>query len=161
MTIWRYRIPKLILKASDEVLAHLDALYAHVALVVYGIRLPAHAFTASVRDMRLSVRALYSPRGIKRSLLGFVERLVKRHSRAQAASHRADVLDTCDFDNHEGRVWVDPVTGELSVENFEELFEKAEQAALSDLRLHEEGAPSALITKNLSFEGIPVASPLP
>jgi hypothetical protein len=159
-TIWSYKVPKLTLQASGDVLAAIDGLYVQVARTVYDSKLPAHAFSGAVRDMRLSVRALYSPRGIKRRLLGFGERLFNLHSRAQATSHRSDVFETCDYDNRNAQIWVDPATGELSVDSFVDLFNAAQQAALEDLRLHEEGADSALITGNLSFVGIPADPPL-
>jgi hypothetical protein len=161
MTIEDYRLPKLTLQASDAVLEAVDGLYASVAAEVYGLRLVPHAFGKSVRDMRLSVSVLYSPRGIKRRLLGAIERIAQPHSLAQAMSHRFDIRKTCDFDNCGADPWLDPATGETSRESFRDLFEKAQDTAAEMLRLHEEGADTALITGNRSFAGIPLLSPLP
>ncbi|MDR3315487.1 MAG: hypothetical protein LBS98_03275 [Coriobacteriales bacterium] len=152
-TIREYRYTTDVLHARDQVLGLLDGLYRHVALEVFGQRLPRHAFTRCVKDMRTTARLLYSSTGRRRAALGRIERLVRTHSLAQAMSHRADVQATCDFDNHAGAVWVNPFNGELSVDSFTELFDKALTAAVDRLQAHEQGVPTGLLTGGLNFEG--------
>lgn len=107
MMLWRtrnldlahYRPYREILRASYRVLYVVDKLYRFAAASAYGQTLQPGVFGQAVRDMRLSVRALYSPLGIKRSLIGGAERLVRSHSLAQAMSHRPGIFEFCDYDN--------------------------------------------------------------
>jgi hypothetical protein len=142
-----------ILRASSTTLSLLDAVYGELAREVYGVKLPPTAFSRGVRDMRLTIAALYSRRGIKRGLLGSVERLFRRHSLAQAMSPRNDVGVTCDFDNRERAVWEHPFADEISCADFDELYTRALGMALENIAGLLEDKPAAGITGGLDFEG--------
>ena len=66
-----------ILRASDRVLDVVSALYAYVAMDVYGVALPADSFKASVKLFRRAQRLFWSPTGAKRAVIGRVEELVR------------------------------------------------------------------------------------
>ncbi|MDR3052754.1 MAG: zinc dependent phospholipase C family protein [Coriobacteriales bacterium] len=157
-TIEDFVIARQILHASDAVLGQLDLLYNYTAWEVYGLKLPDRAFTRGVRDMRTTYGVLRSSTGKKRIALGYLERLARRHSLAQAMSHRADVGERCDFDNEEHASWINPFTGEQSDASFADLFAAALSVALENLRLHEEGAASVLLSVGLDFEGRPTGA---
>lgn len=154
-TVETYTLTKHILIADDEVLSVVDTIYRRTAKQVYGIRLPEHTYTRSVKDMRTSVDVLQSRDGRKRDILGRIERLVRKHSLAQAMSHRTDIKDSCDFDNAEHLPWENPFSHESSDASFTNLFKSAQDVALENLQLHVEGAPSKLITAGLDFSGRP------
>ncbi|MDR3037042.1 MAG: zinc dependent phospholipase C family protein [Coriobacteriales bacterium] len=142
-----------MLKVSDETLTLLDAAYRAVAHEVYAVRLAPRAFSRGVRDMRLTIAALYSPRGVKRRCLGAVERLFRRHSLTQALSLRADVGVTCDFDNHEHAAWTHPFSGAVSCASFDELYQQALATALASLEAFMADESAASFTGGLNFEG--------
>ncbi|MDR1184417.1 MAG: zinc dependent phospholipase C family protein [Coriobacteriales bacterium] len=153
--IRNYDYTREILKVDEGVLRLLDAAYEALAHEVYAIDLPTGAFSQSVRDMRLTIAFLYSPRGIKRKFIGRIERLLRRHSFAQAMSPRNDVGITCDFDNHEQNIWKNPFTDEVSHTSFDELYVEALNAALDNISALLDGKPTAIVTKGLDFEGTP------
>jgi hypothetical protein len=153
-----YDYTRDVLRADSSTLALLDAAYQALAHEVYAVDLLPNAFSGAVRDMRLSIRVLYSPRGIKRSALGRIERLFSRHSLAQALSPRAEVGEVCDFDNREHELWTNPFTGELSHASFDELYERALLQARENIAALVDGAPATTITHNLDFEGAPPVS---
>lgn len=142
-----------VLMASEEGLALLDSFYQALAHEVYATDLFPAAFTQGVHDMRLTIRVLYSPRGIKRTLIGVVERSVARHSFAQAMSPRTDVGDTCDYDNQVHAEWTNPFNGATSIAGFLDLYEQARIAALLNIEALLAGKPTLDITKGLNFEG--------
>jgi hypothetical protein len=157
-TIKDFTIAKQTLRASDSVLGQLDFLFDYVAWEVYGFKLPEKGFTRGVKDMRTTFRVLRSATGRKRVALGYVERLARRHSQAQAMSHRFEVGANCAFDNEQHLTWADPSTGEQSDLSFNDLFLAAVPVALENLRLHREDAPSSRITAGLDFDGVPTQS---
>ncbi|MDR0346983.1 MAG: hypothetical protein LBH56_01220 [Coriobacteriales bacterium] len=142
-----------VLRASGAALKLLDAAYEALAHEVYGVELPPAAFSRGVRDMRLTIAVLYSRRGIKRRLLGTVERLFRRHSFAQAMSPRNDVGVTCDFDNRERQMWRHPFADETSCADFDELYAQALTEALENIAVLLGGGPAAEVTGGLNFEG--------
>jgi hypothetical protein len=150
-----YDYTRDILKADEDALRLLDAAYEALAHEVYTTNLPAGSFSQGVHDMRLTIAFLYSPRGIKRKVIGRIERLLRRHSFAQAMSPRNDVGMTCDFDNHEQNAWRNPFTDELSCAGFDELYAEALDAALVNISALLSGNPPATITRGLDFEGAP------
>jgi hypothetical protein len=154
-TVRDFVITRQVLRANKAVLFLLDDLYANVSWYVYGLPLPDDAFSRSVKDMRISVRLMQSRGGTKRTLLGYVERLVRPHSLVQAMSHRTDVGEQSEFNNSEHQSWTNPFTNEDSDASFSDLFDSAVQVALENLRLHAEGAATALITAGLDFSGKP------
>jgi hypothetical protein len=147
-----------VLKASDGTLSVLDAAYQAVALEVYDVELPAGLFARGVKDYRATVRFLYSPQGTKRALLGSVERIFRNHSLLQAITLRAGVGETCDFDNHEREVWINPFTDESDVTSFADLYHKAVAAAVDNAALLVHGGAASDLTKGLNFEGAPCQS---
>jgi hypothetical protein len=144
-----------VLRADDSVLGLLDAAYGALAHEVYAVDLPDDAFSQGVRDMRLTIAVLYSPQGIKRRIVGMVERLFRRHSLAQAISPRNDVGVVCDFDNREHERWTNPFTGEFSCASFDELYWEAQKTALANMAALMDGEKVSAITKGLDFEGNP------
>jgi hypothetical protein len=154
-SIRNYDYPSEVLKLRDETLTLLDAAYQALAHEVYAADLPADAFSRGVYDMRLTISALYSPRGIKRALIGVAERRFARHSLAQALSPRADVGDSCDFENREHSTWLNPFTSVASQASFDELYAGALAAAHANIAALLNNAPARIVTKNLNFEGAP------
>jgi len=148
-----YNYTRHVLKAEDKAIALLNSAYEALAHEVYAVNLPEDAFIKGVRDMRLTIRILYSPHGIKRSLFGRVERLFYRHSHAQAMSPRHDVGETCDFDNHELAQWVDPFKGTIHYLSFLDLYELAKLKAVENIQALVEGRPVIEITHGLNYEG--------
>jgi len=154
-TIREFVVPRQVLFASDEVLRLANSLYTQVALGVYGLELPGDAFSRSVRDMRASVRVLYSPSGKKRVVLGYLERVFRRHSLMQAMSHREQTGEDCAFNNSAHATWTHPFTGDQHDTSFTDGFNNAIPVALENLRLHKEAAATPLITAGLDFDGRP------
>lgn len=97
---------------------------------------------------------MWSPRGIKRSLFGTLERLTRPHSLVQAMSTRVDVHDDCAFSNNEHLPWNNPSTHETSTESFDDLFDAAVVEAVDAIGLAEDNAAFEEITHGLNFMGI-------
>ncbi|MCL1846619.1 MAG: zinc dependent phospholipase C family protein [Coriobacteriia bacterium] len=146
-----------VLQVSEDLLALLASAYTAMTHEVHHNNYPAQTFSQGVRDMRLTIRLLYSPRGIKRALIGGAERLFSRHSFAQALSPRCDVGETCDFDNHEHAAWTNPFTGAVSTASFADLYAQAITAAITNCTTVLEGHPASQITHNLDFHGAPLS----
>jgi hypothetical protein len=145
-----------VLKARESTLKLLDLAYRALAHEVYNIDLPQDAFSRGVKDWRTTIKALYSPRGLKRTLLGCVERVFHKHSLVQAISLRTDVGETCDFDNHDHLAWTNPFTGEISSASFADLYQVALKAAVDNAAQFVQEGTAADLTKGLDFEGSPV-----
>lgn len=158
LDVRRHDYTKNVLRANESTLTLLDSAYRRVAKDVYGIELPVGLFARGVKDYRLTIKVLYSPRGSKRSLLGAIERLVRRHSLLQAITLRADVGETCAFDNHEQREWTDPFTDLSSTASFADLYHRALTAARENTALLIQGDAALKLTKGLDFEGAPCHS---
>jgi len=154
LTLEEYRIPKQVLYSSDRVLSSIDSLYM-AAAELYGARVPHNVFTISVKDMRLTQNLLYSPGGTKRIMLGYAERLVRRHSLLQALSHSPEAHDAVWYANEEKRSWRNPATGEESNQSFSELFEEALNTVFTVTELFHSGAPMTELTHGLDFFGAP------
>ncbi|MDR0350507.1 MAG: hypothetical protein LBH64_03025 [Coriobacteriales bacterium] len=147
-----------VLRAGSGALKLLDATYETLAREVYTIDLPPTAFSRGVRDMRLTIALLYSRRGIKRRVVGAIERLFRRHSLVQAMSPCVDIGVTCDFDNRERAEWKHPFADESSCADFDELYTRALGRALDNIAALLEGSPAAVVTGGLDFEGAVAAS---
>jgi len=148
-----YNYTQDVLRADDEGLALINNAYLAMAHEVYALDLPSNAFLQGVKDMRLTIRAFYSPRGIKRSFLGKFERIFARHSFVQALSPRFDVGTTCDYDNREHAEWIDPFFGVAHTTSFSDLFEAAVERAVRNIEALWGGAPVQEITNGINFEG--------
>lgn len=153
MSIRELDYTPFVLRASDEALALLDRAYVAMAHEVFGHALPEHAFAKGLRDMRWTIRVLYSPRGIKRCLIGKAERLFTRHSFAQAMSPCNHIGATCDFDNRMGEPWVNPASGVVVTASFAQLYGQALEAAIANIHAVLEGKPVSEITAGLNFRG--------
>jgi hypothetical protein len=134
-TIRSFKPANQILQIDDRSLATIDALYCHLAADAFNLRLPKNAFSRSLGDMRLTLRLLYSPHGIKRNALGRLERLVRRHSLVQAMSTPVPTNAVCDFDNRESLPWQNPFTGEMSNCSFVQLYDFALELAAQRIDL--------------------------
>lgn len=156
LTLSEYCIPKQVLVASNETLADIDPLYNSVAQF-FGVPIAPHMYTRSVKDMRLAQKILYSPGGTRRRLVGKVERLVRRHSLLQAASHRPEAHEDTWFANDAHNEWVNPGTQEVSNLSYLELFKGALDEAESNIKLFDENAKMSSITHGLDFHGNPMA----
>ena len=147
------KYPQQVLLASDETLGLLDQAYQAMAHEVYAQDLPEQSFVRGVKDMRLTVSLMYSPRGIKRSVVGGLERLGRRHSLVQAMSPRFSVGISCDFDNRQHAEWVNPFTKAVSTADFDQLYAQAIELALRNITLLMAQESTYKITKGLNFEG--------
>ncbi|MBQ1448831.1 MAG: zinc dependent phospholipase C family protein [Coriobacteriales bacterium] len=162
MMLWRrkgvdirdYRDHQKMLWASDELLETVDKIIRYVAISAYRTTLKPGTFSRAIRDMRFVRRAMWSPRGIKRSLFGTLERLTRPHSLVQAMSTRVDVHDDCAFSNSEHLPWNNPSTHETSTESFDDLFDAALDEAVGAIGLAEDNAAFEEITRGLNFMGI-------
>lgn len=160
VTVNEFNTAKQILQGSNHMLAIVSKLYVQVARQVYGEEIPSGMFTTAVRDFRLVQQVFYSPSGLKREVIGNVERAVRPYSFYQSMSHRPIEATTCSFDNHNNEVWVNPYTGAESKKSFWDIFysalataEKSIAAFTADTFDIED---ARAITGGLNFSGEPV-----
>ncbi len=114
----------------DRVSLHTISLFVtQVIKEVYGKTLRDDFFSRSVYSFRRIQRVFHSPHGVKRVLLGKVERLLRNHSFVQAMSHRAIPLKYSSFDNHDHQLWENPFAKTVSSASFMDLFNLALQQA--------------------------------
>lgn len=113
------------LRGSLATLRQVSLLSRRAVFDATGRSIPDDAFEKSVRAYRSALRAMHSPLGVKRELLGRAEELFRRHSFVRAMSHRNGLLFESDFDNRENAEWTDPWTGEARTESFWQLYDKA------------------------------------
>lgn len=151
-----------ILKATEQTLTVISKLYAYLALSTYGQAIPDNLFARSVHNYRLIERALYSPRGIKRTLLGNVEQLIRPYSMVLAFTPQAVERTHSDFANDDHAAWTNPFTFETSTASFEELYETALDEALAatvafDSKSFDLEAARQL-TEEKNFSGEPVVA---
>ena len=151
-----------ILKASDFVLHVISKMYAYVAITVYGQIVPPDLFATAVRDFRIAQRAFYSPRGVKRAVIGRIERLARPHSFLRAMSHRPVELTESIFDNRGRAPWENPFTGAVRTAGFWDLYDEAlEKACENIVAFDQEGfdvEAARRITGDLNFSGEPVVA---
>jgi hypothetical protein len=151
-TLEEYCIPKQVLYSSDAALSSIDTLYVSAAELLQ-IKVPRTLFTLSVNDMRRVEKVLYSPGGTKRLIAGRVERLARRHSLFQTASHSAESQNVLWHANEKRATWHHPDTHERSNKSFEDLFNDALEIALASRALFDTGAPISEITRGLDYYG--------
>lgn len=146
-----------ILRGDETTLYVISCLWKRVAEIAYGRNIPDNAFLESVHACRKAMSAIYSPNGTKRSILGKLERLFRRHSFLQAMSHTSEPLTDSPFANSDRRPWTNPATGEACTQSFWDLYESARSRA----RLLVPGiakATQAAISRHtdgLNFNGYP------
>jgi hypothetical protein len=142
-----------VLLAADGLLAAIGRLYQVAADAVFSTEIPRLAYRRSVKDMRLSYEVLYSPDGVRRGLVGQMERMARPHSLAQALSHRVDVGPASDFDNPGREPWANPFTGEEWCSSFADIFDDAVALAAKRQLLYTDAATAADLVGTLNFEG--------
>lgn len=161
-TIATFNPSKQILKASNQTLRIISKLYAYIALSTYGQAVPDDLFVCSVQNYRLIERALYSPRGVKRSVLGNLEQLIRPYSMIFAFTPEAIERTQSDFANSEHIAWVNPFTFETSTASFEDLYEKALAEALAATVAFDSSnfdlEAARLLTEEKNFSGEPVVA---
>lgn len=122
--------PATGLLGNDRTLAIISLVWKKAAEVALESRISQDAYAAALRNYRLAANAFHSPSGIKRGVLGMLERAFRSHSMIQAMSPVNARLDSSPFENAEGREWKRQGTGELSHESFESLYAHALERAL-------------------------------
>jgi len=153
--VYGYRPFADMLEASDRVLRIVDRIYCFAAAGACKVILEPDTFSRAVRSMRRMQRVFYSPRGVKRTLLGKVERIAVHHSLAQAMSHSARIHGVCDWDNRDHGRWVNLYTGERSTASFMDIVDHARMVALDDLQKFTDGRPATEMTRGINLLGEP------
>lgn len=161
-TVATFNPSKQILKATDQTLAIVSKLYAYVLLSTYGQMVPENLFARSVHNYRLVQRTLYSPRGIKRALLGTMEQLIRPYSMVLAFTPQAVERTSSIFANSENAPWTNPYTFETSTASFEDLYEEALTKALAATVAFDKASfdleDARKLTEEKDFSGTPVVA---
>ena len=156
-TVATFKPYKEILQANDETLTIIGKLYSYMAVMVFQRSMQIDVFRKSVKAFRLVQSVFYSRTGMKRSLLARVEELARPYSFYRSMSHRALEATECEFDNHEGNVWVNPFTKQESTASLDQLFDQAKArvgAAFALFDTDEFTSEAAhVITGGLNFSG--------
>ena len=156
-TVATFKPYKEILQANDETLTIIGKLYSYMAVMVFQRSMQIDVFRKSVKAFRLVQNVFYSRTGMKRSLLAHVEELARPYSFYRSMSHRALEATECEFDNHEGNVWVNPCTKQESAASLDQLFDQAKArvgAAFALFDTDEFTSEAAhVITGGLNFSG--------
>ena len=97
-------------------------------------------------------RLFWSPTGIKRDLIGRVERLVRPHSFYQSMSHRPVAAAESVFDNHEHAAWTNPFTGDVRTTGFWDLYDQAQYKAKNLIAAFDQPGFTAERTRELTGE---------
>lgn len=133
------------------------ALFSQMGLSVFGIAVGAGEYGAAVRDYERICR-LIDPAGNRRvRALGTVERLARRRSLAEAASHYVRRSDECPAANLERRAWAHPFTGEVRHDSFADLFDEARLAypVLAEAFVRDRKDELRELVGGLNYEGRP------
>lgn len=150
------------LKGAESMLDTVSRLYALAVRRAYDLDIPAGMFKSAVHANRAAYAALYSPSGVKRTVLGAAERLVRNHSMAQALSHRAQERRDSVFANSEHAPWTDPAFGTVSTASFWDLYEQARNTALAAIATVDDDGftwkDAEEITAGRNFYGVPVVA---
>ena len=156
-TVATFKPYKEILQANDETLTIIGKLYSYMAVMVFQRSMQIDVFRKSVKAFRLVQNVFYSRTGMKRSLLARVEELARPYSFYRSMSHRALEATECEFDNHEGNVWVNPFTKQQSTASLDQLIDQAKSrvgAAFALFDADEFSSEAAhIITGGLNFSG--------
>ncbi len=122
-TISNYDPEKKTLRVSKAAARVISRIYKEVASqdpIRRGIN--DDAFASALSSYRLALGAMHSPTGVKRSVLGALERLFKDHSFIQAMSHRNALIFESDFDNRNRDPWTDPWTKDVKSTGFWDIY---------------------------------------
>ena len=151
-TVAAFNPSREILHASEAVLGAVSKMYAYLALNVYGEVIPHNLFRLSVHGFRLVQRLFWSPTGIKRDLIGRIERLARPHSFYQSMSHRPVATAESVFDNHEHAAWTNPFTGDVRTTGFWDLYDQAQYKAKNLIAAFDQPGFTAERTRELTDE---------
>lgn len=151
-TIAAFNPSREVLHASPFVLRAVSKMYAYVALNVYGEIVPSNLFDLSVRCFRRVQALFYSPSGMKRDVIGRVERVMRPHSFYQSMSHRAIESTESVFANHERAPWTNPFTGDVRTTSFWDLFEQAQGKAKTLIAAFDQPGYTVEKTRELTGE---------
>ena len=166
-TILAYRPYEEVLRASEDVLNTIGRVYfsAAVATIAQGEPTAVRVFPIAVACYRRALRALYSPKGMKKRVVGFTERAAfrERYAISQAMAYLPRAEATSVYDNRDNRPWRNPFTGEVHYESFWELYNTALDqashvvAAILDDDFDRDKA--FVLTEGLNFSGEVVEQP--
>ena len=163
-TVATFNPSREILHASEAVLDAVSKMYAYLALNVYGEVVPHNLFRLSVHGFRLVQRLFWSPTGIKRDLIGRIERLARPHSFYQSMSHRPVAAAESVFDNHEHAAWTNPFTGDVRTTGFWDLYDQAQYKAKNLIAAFDQPGftveRTRELTGELDFSGRPTQAQL-
>lgn len=159
-TIAEFAPAQHILRADERVLDVVSCLYKRVTLELFGSTIPKDAFAKSVGCYRSALSALYSPTGTKRSMLGRLEKLLRRHSFLQAMSHRSELLTSSPFANQERAPWTDPATGMVRHDGFWDIYDATRIRTKLFLAFYPTATKEAVsaFTNGLDFHGEPTTA---
>lgn len=160
VTVAEFDPSRKVLRGSEGTLRDLSLLSVEAVRTALGRSIPEDAFAKSVQAYRAALRAMHSPAGVKREVLGRAERLFRRHSMLRAMSHRSELLYESPFDNREGAEWVDPGTLERRRESFWQLYDSALAEAKANVpRIWTMSARELEdVTQGLDFNGVPAVA---
>ncbi|MBQ9021492.1 MAG: zinc dependent phospholipase C family protein [Eggerthellaceae bacterium] len=154
------------LEANAYVLEIVHKMYAYVALTVYGEIIQGGLFPLAVSNYRFALSLLYSPLGIKRSLLGMAERSIRSrsHSFLQAMAYKGEEVHDSWYANSEHKPWANPYTGEIRTDSFWDIYESAIEAAGKAIERFETTnftlEDARVITREINFSGEPTVATL-
>lgn len=129
LTVRDYSPSLETLHASPRVLHIASKMVVHLAKEVYDLEAPRNLYATSMQTMRLAQHALRSKSGLKRSLIGGIERRISNRCRAQAISHLAIERSDSSFANQDNLPWTDPFTKQVRTEGFWDLYDVAQAKA--------------------------------
>ncbi|MCH4184639.1 MAG: zinc dependent phospholipase C family protein [Eggerthellaceae bacterium] len=132
-TIDRFDPAANILVIDQSSLDCIAKLYMYTLLTVYSIAIGPDVFPRAVTDFRRMQRFFYSPRGIKRAVVGSLEESFRPYSLYRSMSHRNNAAHTSWIFNTEHHTWTQPFTGNIHHESFDELYAQAQQHVQSFL----------------------------
>jgi hypothetical protein len=132
-TIDRFNPAANILVIDQSSLDCIAKLYMYALLTVYSVAIDPDVFPRAVTDFRRMQRFFYSPKGIKRAVIGSLEESFRPYSLYRSMSHRSSTAHTSWICNAEHRAWTQPFTGSVHNESFDELYAQAQQRVQSFL----------------------------
>ena len=161
-TVATYNPATATLKGTESMLDTVSRLYTLAVRRACDLVIPSGMFKSAVHANRAANAALCSPSGVKRTLLGAAERLVRSHSMAQALSHRAQERHTSAFANEDHAPWIHPSLGTMSTASFWDLYEQARRSALDAIATVDDDGftmeDAEALTGGLNFYGEPVVA---
>lgn len=112
-----------ILCGSNRILEVVSLLFDISIPLTYHQVPPANMFKYSIKAYRQTERALYSTSGIKRNMVGQLERTIRKHSYLRAITHKNHFITESIFDNHEHNIWKNPWEQKSSTQSFWDIYE--------------------------------------